>query len=1077
MRRWSLRMMLMMVLMCMVCSMSAEVKVWHAKVVDDFGDPMPSVTVGTSKTNRTITNGDGEFELRADGEEELTFSFVGFKTVRMKARNLSQKVMMQEAQQMLHEVVVSSESTTLEKIRKKLSDDYHKYGNKDAHYFNRVMLNNDDQSEMIECFLKAEKAVNLRGIKVCSGKFYSLDEEGVESNSSLKNTNVNLIYSLGPQIRDVWAFHDYITPLSKNLSRNDWLKYYEIEKDVVDEEGKTLLVYHFKHRDTAPKTIMDGTIYVDADTYTLKRFDGRLNLYYLVTLVSRETRLHSAEVKIIVNYATEDGYAEVDNMYLSFQRNSLMLQSVMVNVERYNLHHSYGEEIKNNLLDAIVSAGDSPYLESREGNTASALPFIQRTAIEEGLVINSKASAQPSPNGEGAPAKGCSGEAVHERAYLHLDNSAYFIGDRIWLKAYVTRTDTHKPTDLSRTLYVELLTPGGEVIETRKLKIVKGMASGDILLDKPLHSGYYEVRAYTRYMTGWGTEACFSKVIPIFSRPKTPSDYSKPTIEKISYAHRLPEYRNGSPATSAAAQELSSISPQGWSAPKENGVGEASEGISIESENEFVRPYGKVRFTVHAEPYTMLSMAVCDVATMYNGRTGNVRDYMLAEDRLPREAADTVNAKREKGLLLEGHVMAKKTKKGAQLTTDSVRVSATMYNQLGNSLSGQVITDREGHFTFPVPEVRGTYQLQMKAEKPGTTNDYFIGLSRNFSPSPRMLSKEECERVPIDTTRIYRWKLLPGIETLSGDDKHRLKNVDVKGKRSKLIDKLWGHESFVRSHADIYYDCVREADILADNGEEMPGFMEWLKRKNSFFHGTDDCSDPLLGVYNKYGDADVSGRRLTYLFHPYPEMYDRGVVMSYAKVDDTEADAYVSQNLIQPERDYLLLWADGLTYKNRPIIWVKNGRFCTITGYNLHRDTGDYIYVINNDNATNLGIEVPSMLDDVVSMYISEDISQAKPHINYEEMSERNFVVVNVFAPGSDTEKEKGVRKTTFAGYDYKNLFDDDDENRRTVYWNPNVMTDKYGNATVEFYNNSSCTQMYISIAGMTRDGRFVSKE
>lgn len=38
-------------------------------------------------------------------------------------------------------------------------------------------------------------------------------------------------------------------------------------------------------------------------------------------------------------------------------------------------------------------------------------------------------------------------------------------------------------------------------------------------------------------------------------------------------------------------------------------------------------------------------------------------------------------------------------------------------------------------------------------------------------------------------------------------------------------------------------------------------------------------------------------------------------------------------------------------------------------------------------------------------------------------------------------------------------------------------MTDKYGNATVEFYNNSSCTQMYISIAGMTRDGRFVSKE
>lgn len=1045
MRRWSIRVALITVLMCLACSMSAEKKVWHAKVVDDFGDPMPSVTVGTSKTNRTITNGEGEFELLADEEDELQFSFVGFKTLRLKARKLPQKVMMQEAQQMLHEVVVSSEATTLEKIRKKLSDDYSRYGNKLAHYFNRVMLNYDDQNEMIECFLEAGKAVNLRKIKVCSGKYYSLDEHGAQSNSSLTNTNVNIIYSLGPQIRDVWAFHDYITPLSKNLSRNDWLKYYDIEKDVVSEDGKTLLVYHFKHKDTAPQTIMDGTIYVDAETYTLLRFDGKLNLYYRVTLVSQEQGMHSADVRINVNYATEDGYAEVDNMYLSFQRNSLMLQSMLVNVERYNLHHSYGEEIKNNLLDAIVRAGDSPYLESRDGDAASALSFIQRTAIEEGLVMESKGSAPSAQKGDGTLTQESSGEAVHERAYLHLDNSAYFIGDRIWLKAYVTRTDTHKPTNLSRTLYVELLTPGGEVVETRKLKIVKGMASGDILLDKPLHSGYYELRAYTRYMTGWGTGACFSKVIPIFKRPETPGDYSTPTIEKISYAHRLPEYRDDSSAPSVSTQVVSA--PMG-----------SSDGISIESENEYVSPYGKVRFTVHAEPYTTLSVAVCDAATMHNGRTGNVRDYMLAEDRLPKYATDTVSGRREKGLLLEGRVMPKKTKKDAQLTTDSVRVSATMYNQLGNSLSGQVITDREGHFTFPVPEVRGTYQLQLKAEKPGTTNDYFIGLSRNFSPSPRMLSKEECERVPIDTTRIYRWKLLPGIETLSGDDKHRLKNVDVKGKRSKLKDKLWGHESYVRSHADIYYDCVREADILADNGEEMPGFMEWLKRKNSFFHGTDDCSEAVLGFYNSETDS-------THLFVP----------------DGLDLlNPVVTENLQHPYRDNLRLWVDGLSYKNRPIIWIKNGHFCTITGCKLKLENGkpsEFVKVLHNDNVTNMDILLPDMLDDVLSMYISEDIGQAKPHFLYDTMTAHNYVVINVFSSGNDGEREKGVRKTTFAGYDYKNLFDDDDENRRTVYWNPNVMTDKYGNATVEFYNNSSCTQMYISIAGMTRDGRFVSKE
>jgi uncharacterized protein YfaS (alpha-2-macroglobulin family) len=45
---------------------------------------------------------------------------------------------------------------------------------------------------------------------------------------------------------------------------------------------------------------------------------------------------------------------------------------------------------------------------------------------------------------------------------------------------------------------------------------------------------------------------------------------------------------------------------------------------------------------------------------------------------------------------------------------------------------------------------------------------------------------------------------------------------------------------------------------------------------------------------------------------------------------------------------------------------------------------------------------------------------------------------------------------------------------RRTLYWNPNVKTDKDGKATIEFYNNSSCTQMFISAEGITKDGKFI---
>ena len=85
-----------------------------------------------------------------------------------------------------------------------------------------------------------------------------------------------------------------------------------------------------------------------------------------------------------------------------------------------------------------------------------------------------------------------------EKVYLHFDNTGYFRGERIWFKAYVTRADNNRRTDMSRVLYVELLNPIGDVVETCKLKINEGQADGSIRLDSILNSGFYEVRAYTR---------------------------------------------------------------------------------------------------------------------------------------------------------------------------------------------------------------------------------------------------------------------------------------------------------------------------------------------------------------------------------------------------------------------------------------------------------------------------------------------------------------------------------------------------------------------------------------------------
>jgi hypothetical protein len=131
-----------------------------------------------------------------------------------------------------------------------------------------------------------------------------------------------------------------------------------------------------------------------------------------------------------------------------------------------------------------------------------------------------------------------------EKVYLHFDNTGYFENETLWFKAYVTRTDNGHPSDLSKVLYVELLNPSGDIVKTHKYPIdSSGVSHGDMKLDSLLTSGYYEVRAYTRYMTNWGTNAIFSRVFPVFKAPKQEGDYSDLTIRTMLYQNRDPNNR------------------------------------------------------------------------------------------------------------------------------------------------------------------------------------------------------------------------------------------------------------------------------------------------------------------------------------------------------------------------------------------------------------------------------------------------------------------------------------------------------------------------------------------------------
>ncbi|HET7733641.1 MAG TPA: hypothetical protein VFK73_07365, partial [Paludibacter sp.] len=101
-----------------------------------------------------------------------------------------------------------------------------------------------------------------------------------------------------------------------------------------------------------------------------------------------------------------------------------------------------------------------------------------------------------------------------EKVYLHIDNTAYYMGENIWFKAYLVRADQNSLSLISKILYVELISPEGYVIDTKKLKVENGQCHGNFNLVASNFAGFYEIRAYTSYMLNFGEKNYFSRVFP-----------------------------------------------------------------------------------------------------------------------------------------------------------------------------------------------------------------------------------------------------------------------------------------------------------------------------------------------------------------------------------------------------------------------------------------------------------------------------------------------------------------------------------------------------------------------------------
>ncbi|WP_248724663.1 hypothetical protein [Seonamhaeicola sp. ML3] len=104
-----------------------------------------------------------------------------------------------------------------------------------------------------------------------------------------------------------------------------------------------------------------------------------------------------------------------------------------------------------------------------------------------------------------------------EKIYLQLSSTIFTNNETVWLKAIVTNSLEHKPSKLSRILYVELIDFDEQVIDKKMLKLDDGIAHTSIQLEEDYPPGRYLVRAYTEWNKNFGQNFITNRYIDVFA--------------------------------------------------------------------------------------------------------------------------------------------------------------------------------------------------------------------------------------------------------------------------------------------------------------------------------------------------------------------------------------------------------------------------------------------------------------------------------------------------------------------------------------------------------------------------------
>jgi hypothetical protein len=105
--------------------------------------------------------------------------------------------------------------------------------------------------------------------------------------------------------------------------------------------------------------------------------------------------------------------------------------------------------------------------------------------------------------------------SLTEKLFVHTDRSFYVVGESIWFKIYYMDGVQHRPMDLSKVAYLELVDKDQNSVVQGKVALSEGKGDGSLNLPSGLPSGSYVLRAYTNWMKNFSPDYYFEKTITL----------------------------------------------------------------------------------------------------------------------------------------------------------------------------------------------------------------------------------------------------------------------------------------------------------------------------------------------------------------------------------------------------------------------------------------------------------------------------------------------------------------------------------------------------------------------------------